>query len=270
MKTRTTRYLLSCAAIGAAGAVLLIPANNFAVALGAALPFLYAVMVGVWLLPPALAVALIRRPGAGVLTAAMAGVVTSPLNPAGPAALVTAMLVGMLFEVPFAVGGYRRWSWWLFQISALVTALIFVPNVWGFYDLGLWHPVAVFALIALVIANCGVFVWIAGVLAARVEATGVTRGLTTPRSRPARPDTQEFCGSARAAQPKTKVQPHDHRQRGRGSGSRGATRAGGVRAGSWADQRHDKMVALGMTPVPSIAALARILRQTGVFRAEPR
>lgn len=33
---------------------------------------------------------------------------------------------------------------------------------------------------------------------------------------------------------------------------------------------HDKMVALGMTPVPSIAALARIFREKGVARAEPR
>jgi transposase InsO family protein len=33
---------------------------------------------------------------------------------------------------------------------------------------------------------------------------------------------------------------------------------------------HDKMVALGMTPAPSIAALARIFRETGVARAEPR
>jgi transposase InsO family protein len=33
---------------------------------------------------------------------------------------------------------------------------------------------------------------------------------------------------------------------------------------------HDKMLALGMSPVPSIAALARIFRETGVARAEPR
>lgn len=33
---------------------------------------------------------------------------------------------------------------------------------------------------------------------------------------------------------------------------------------------HDKMTALGMTPVPSIAALARIFRETGVARSQPR
>lgn len=33
---------------------------------------------------------------------------------------------------------------------------------------------------------------------------------------------------------------------------------------------HDKMKALGMAPVPSIAALARIFREAGVARAEPR
>ncbi|WP_022901301.1 IS481 family transposase [Humibacter albus] len=33
---------------------------------------------------------------------------------------------------------------------------------------------------------------------------------------------------------------------------------------------HDKMTALGMVPVPSIASLARIFRQAGVARAEPR
>lgn len=33
---------------------------------------------------------------------------------------------------------------------------------------------------------------------------------------------------------------------------------------------HDKMLALSMTPVPSIASLARIFRATGVARAEPK
>ena len=33
---------------------------------------------------------------------------------------------------------------------------------------------------------------------------------------------------------------------------------------------HDKMLALGMTPVPSVAALARIFREKGVARLEPR
>ena len=33
---------------------------------------------------------------------------------------------------------------------------------------------------------------------------------------------------------------------------------------------HDKMLTLKMTPVPSIAALARIFRETGVARNEPR
>lgn len=33
---------------------------------------------------------------------------------------------------------------------------------------------------------------------------------------------------------------------------------------------HDKMTAIGMTPVPSIAALARIFREAGVARKEPR
>jgi hypothetical protein len=33
---------------------------------------------------------------------------------------------------------------------------------------------------------------------------------------------------------------------------------------------HDKMTTLGMTPVPSIAALARIFRETGVARNQPR
>lgn len=33
---------------------------------------------------------------------------------------------------------------------------------------------------------------------------------------------------------------------------------------------HDKMLALGMTPVPSVASLARIFREKGVARLEPK
>ncbi|MEU4626149.1 hypothetical protein AB0G04_40000 [Actinoplanes sp. NPDC023801] len=47
MKTFTTRYLMACAAIGAATGVLLIPANFVGFAVSATFPLIYAAMAGV-------------------------------------------------------------------------------------------------------------------------------------------------------------------------------------------------------------------------------
>lgn len=52
----TTRYLLTCAAIGVAGSLALMPIFIiFSAAAVAAAPVVYAVVVGIWFLPGALA-----------------------------------------------------------------------------------------------------------------------------------------------------------------------------------------------------------------------
>lgn len=174
----STRFLLTCAAIGAAGAVLIVPATNVAVSLGHALPFLYASISGVWILPSVVGLALLRRSGSGVLTAAMSGLITVPLNPTGASAFLTSLVVGVILELFFAVTLYRIWSRWLFLLACLGIAMIFIPTVWGFYELDTWTVWGAAAIAALIVVSCVTFTFIGLILAKRVEATGVVRGVT--------------------------------------------------------------------------------------------
>ncbi|WP_225733213.1 ECF transporter S component [Pseudoclavibacter sp. CFCC 13796] len=73
MKRVSTTYLLICAAIGVAGALTLLPANWVSTLLFAAAPVAGMALAGVWLLPAVIALRLVRRPGAGVLTGLVSG-----------------------------------------------------------------------------------------------------------------------------------------------------------------------------------------------------
>lgn len=112
MATRhSTRLLLSCAAIGAAGGIviaalnwslLLLPQTWFAYTL-------YTVTLGIWGLPALISLALFRAPGVGLLTMVFAGVVNL-VTPNGFAMLVNFLVAGVIIELPFLVTRYRRWS----------------------------------------------------------------------------------------------------------------------------------------------------------------
>ena len=71
--------------------------------------------------------------------------------------------------------------------------------------------------------------------------------------------------------PTTEVEPVEDHRRGQGAGGRGAGRAGVLRAGPWSDQRarQDARDGAGRRCRRS-ASLARIFREAGVARAEPR
>lgn len=177
MKRASTQYLLTCAAIGAAGGVLLIPANNIAAAISAALPLLYAAIVGVWVVPSVVALDLIRRPGAAVLTSLFAGLVLVPFTPYGVRSVITCLIFGVILELPFLVTRYRRWSPWIFVASTVVLLSLYSLLAYRTYDVGsfpLWAQIAFFGLM---LVSALLFTGLSLLLASRLRTAGVARAL---------------------------------------------------------------------------------------------
>ncbi|MFD1714911.1 ECF transporter S component [Amnibacterium flavum] len=177
-----TRYLLTCAAIGAAGGVLLIPANNVAAAVSASLPPLYAAIVGVWILPVITGLALLRRPGVGVLVALLASLVTVPFTPYGARSIITGLMVGIALELPFAIALYRHWRPWLFFVAALLVGGLYAGVSFNSLDLPTFPAGVQIAFVALLLVSVAVAVALGLWLARAVERTGVVRGIARPRA----------------------------------------------------------------------------------------
>ncbi|GAB7040157.1 MULTISPECIES: ECF transporter S component [Catenuloplanes] len=172
----TTRFLMACAAIGAATGILLLPANFAAAAISAALPMVYAAMVGLWLVGPVVALAVLRRPGAGVLTMLIAGIINIP-TPAGPTAIVTNLMVGVALELGFLVTLYRIWRPWLFYVTALAFETWYAISAYAFFDIDDMAVPVQAVFFALMAASAVVFTWLGLVVARRLAATGVARGI---------------------------------------------------------------------------------------------
>ncbi|GII98206.1 energy-coupling factor transport system substrate-specific component [Sediminihabitans luteus] len=179
----TTRYLMTCGAIGAATGVLLIPVNLVAFGALAAAPTLVAALVGFWLVGGVIALALLQRPGAALITSVISGIFAIP-TPAGLTAVLTMAMVGVALELGFAVTLYRVWSPWLFYVSTAVIAAVYLTMVFPAYEMGSASTLAqVMFVLTLFVSMVGA-AWLGLLLARRLAATGVTRGLA-PVRRPA-------------------------------------------------------------------------------------
>ncbi|GAB3171007.1 hypothetical protein GCM10027059_38530 [Myceligenerans halotolerans] len=124
----STRLLLSTAAIGAAGGLLVVGLNYALVGLPpSSLTYaIYAATTPAWALGSFVAMALFRRPGIALLTSVFSGVINLA-SPFGVAQLVNFLVIGLLLELPFAVALYRRWSdrffWIAFPVGALLLSV---------------------------------------------------------------------------------------------------------------------------------------------------
>lgn len=86
------------------------------------------VLLGGWLIVAPVAVAIIAKPGAGVLAEIIASVIEVVFlgSAVGPLLIVSAAIQGAGSELPFALGRYRRFGWVRFAISgALGAGLVF-------------------------------------------------------------------------------------------------------------------------------------------------
>ena len=180
----STRYLLTCAVLGVAGGLLTVGMNYLSIGLAAVAPAFIAVTIGAWILPSMTGMALLQRPGAGVLIAVLAGLVNAPLTPFGFAQLPTVVMAGVLAELPFLISLYRVWSTWVFYVGygVLITAF---STLWLVaVDAAMSSPIVLVALYALTAVVSLGFVWLALFLARRLREAGVGRSVASPAAQP--------------------------------------------------------------------------------------
>ena len=168
--------------IGLLGGLLLIPVNTYAATVARGIPLLFAPVVGAWLLPVLTSMLTVRRPGAGIGAAVVAGLVNVPTTSYGLRALITMAMVGVFLELAIALTLYRRWDRWIFGVAIVAACVLYGFVTWRSLDvgsLGLPAQLAFFAL--LVLSGLGALV-LAAILERVLSGTRLTRGVT-PRPR---------------------------------------------------------------------------------------
>ncbi len=82
------------------------------------------VLLGGWLIVAPLAVAITRRPGAGIVAEVIASIIEVVFlgSPVGPLLLVAAFLQGLGSELPFFLTRYRRFGWGVYAASGALGA----------------------------------------------------------------------------------------------------------------------------------------------------
>ncbi|WP_054682651.1 ECF transporter S component [Microbacterium sp. No. 7] len=179
----TTRLLLTCAAIGVAGGLANIGNAYLFNMLVVVAPMLLGVAAGLYFLPGVVALAALRRGGVGLLTSVIAGLVQVPFVPTGIISVSVFVIIGVLMELPFLLGGYRYWRPWLFFVMALWAAA-FYSVYWFFaYDLVSSTVVLQIGLPLILAVVLLLTVLIAQLLAAQLAHVGVLRGVQLAEDR---------------------------------------------------------------------------------------
>jgi energy-coupling factor transport system substrate-specific component len=105
MSRVSTVYLLTCAAIGVAGGVLLWGAAALSTVLFGVVPFASVAIAGLWLLPPTVALRLLHRPLAGILVGLVEALTATILPPALKSVGIYALYLGVVFIRPKGLFG---------------------------------------------------------------------------------------------------------------------------------------------------------------------
>lgn len=177
----TTRYLLTCAAIGAAGGILIVALNWLSIGTGAFALFLYGATFGIWVLPQMVGQALLRVPGTALLISLIMALINAPLSPFGFAQISSALLFGLLLEFPFAILLYRSWSDRHFWIAHPIALVVASSSYFFAIDLGSLSPVLVIGMWVLAAISGVAFTALSMLLASRLRAAGVAKPQRAPR-----------------------------------------------------------------------------------------
>lgn len=120
-----TRNLMIIAALAVAGAIIVVPLTYLGLVLTVTPDGLIwsACLMGVWVIPYMLPLALLRRPGASYVAALIIGVISMFTTPQSYTAIFGNLIGAALIEIPLMVMLYRKWKWWAFSISGLVFSL---------------------------------------------------------------------------------------------------------------------------------------------------
>lgn len=131
-----TAILLTCAALGVAGGLLLAPANWVSTILFPGLPFVSVALAGLWLLPSVIALRLLRRPLVGLLVGLLAGLVIVPFSGYGFGSVATNLWWAAFTELPFLFVLWRYWGTWMHYVGAVVVGFVYPPLAWYSFNLG--------------------------------------------------------------------------------------------------------------------------------------
>ncbi|MEA1264874.1 ECF transporter S component [Microbacterium sp. STF-2] len=131
-----TAILLTCAALGVAGGLLLAPANWVSTILFPGLPFVSVALAGLWLLPSVIALRLLRRPLVGLLVGLLAGLVIVPFSGYGFGSVATNLWWAAFTELPFLFVLWRYWGTWMHYVGAVVVGLVYPVLAWYSFNLG--------------------------------------------------------------------------------------------------------------------------------------
>ena len=164
----TTAYLLTCAAIGVAGGVMLWGAGWISTVLFATVPFVSVAIAGLWLLPATVALRLLERPLAGILVGVISGLVVFPV-------LGAAIWWAFFAELAFLVTLYRSWRTWQYYAGAVVVGAIYPVLAAASFNLWAMEPWALITFFALTIASCVAGVALGILVADRLRKAGVAK-----------------------------------------------------------------------------------------------
>ena len=100
--------------------------NGLAIAMGPAGDLAQHFLQGGWLLVAPLAVAITRKAGSGILAELLAATMEFVFlgSPVGPMLLIGAFLQGLGSELPFAIGGYKKFGITRYAISGFLGAFL--------------------------------------------------------------------------------------------------------------------------------------------------
>lgn len=145
--------------------------NGLSILMGPAGDLSQHVLFGGWLLVAPIAVAIIRRPFAGVIAEVLASVVEVVFlgSPVGPTLIIAAAIQGGGSELAFALMRYKRFGWGVFALSGLLGAsLVFFYSAFRFG----WYGQDIFFLRLAMQALSGI---ILGGLLAKVIVDALVR-----------------------------------------------------------------------------------------------
>lgn len=168
MSRVTTAFLLTCAAIGVAGGVLLWGAGWASSALTPFSPVAAMAFSGAWLLPATIALRLLERPFAGLLVGLLSGLVAFPF-------LGASVWWAFFAELGFLVVLYRFWTVWQHYIGAVVVGIVYPVLSAEFFNLWQMEPGVIIAFFAVTLASCLVGTWLGILIADRLRRAGVAK-----------------------------------------------------------------------------------------------
>jgi energy-coupling factor transport system substrate-specific component len=169
----STAYLLTCAAIGVAGGIVLAAGWWISSMLFITMPLISVAIAGLWLMPAVIALRLIQRPFAGLLVGLISGLVLAPLFTVG--AIGTTLWWALFAELGFLLVLYRFWRTWQHYASALIVSIVYPIMAAASFDLWTIPLGMQIAYFGVTLVSCFAGTWLGIVVADRLRTAGVAK-----------------------------------------------------------------------------------------------